>query len=249
MNSGFINKLKKKKITFDKLRDEKNYFEILRRLISYNLPRGLIYLGGSDLLRLEIDGLQIKKEPNNCLVRQATLDDLDEILTLVEEPPLPVREKLFRGYFNDGHECYALITDDQIIGYLWAFSNSYSMTYDDYVNTLININIECGSICLGDALINPSYRGRGLYPFLMKEISNKKRVVGTKKLYAFIGSHNEHSLNIHRGFGFVNYMSFRYFTVFNIKLLSIYKIKSLQRYLRIGKKSFYNTITCEIDKS
>lgn len=245
MNSAL---LKKKKRKFKRLVDQRNFFEIFRRLISYNLPKSLTYLGGSDLLLLETNDLQIKREPKNCIFRLALNEDLDEILLLVDEPPRPVREKLFKEYMNDGHECYVLVVDTQIVGYLWVFIDFYSMTYDDYVNTLIQITYSKESVCLGDAFINPLYRLRGLYPFLMKEMTKTMNKRGIRKFYAFVGSHNEHSLKSHRGVGFRDYMTFRFFTFLNVNLLSIYKQTHVKKHLRIGRKSFFKSVTCDIDR-
>lgn len=247
MNSELKKKLKKKKKKFNKLIDDKNYFETFRRVISYNLPRGVAYLGGSNLLLLETEDLQIKREPKNCIFRQAEDEDLDEILALVEEPPLYVREKLFRGYLNDGHICYVLVVDGKIVGYLWVFTGFYSLTYDDYAETAIKITCGKGGVFLGDGYIEPAYRLRGFFPFLMREMSKKLALCGVNKFYAFIGSHNDHSFKSHQGLGFKEFMEFRFFTLLNIKMLSIYKLKNVKRHLRFGRKSFLNSVSCDID--
>lgn len=248
MSNEFKKKYKKKKKKFDQLKADKNYFEIFRRLISYNLPRGLIYLGGSNLLLLETDDLQIKREPKNCLFRQATEEDLAEILSLVEEPPLPVRERLFRGYLSDGHICFVLVVEEKIVGYLWVFIDFYSLTYDDYETTSIRVNCGHDAVFLGDGYIDPVYRLRGFFPFLMREMVRNLRQRGVDKFYAFIGSHNDHSMKSHRGLGFKDYMAFRYSSFLKMNLLSIYKQTQLKRFFRFGTTSFLDSVSCDVDK-
>ena len=109
--------------------------------------------------------------------------------------------RLFDDWFAAGHVCATARDETAIVGYVWAFTDEYVLTLDDYQKCSLPIAIEQGAIFTGTGFVHEAYRNRTLFRqlkyFLMQQYGT-----GTR-FYSAINTLNLPSLKASDSLGFV----------------------------------------------
>lgn len=109
-------------------------------------------------------------------------------------------QELFSQFFASGHRCVVARQDDRIIGHLWAFTNEYTITTDDYHLTRLPVTLDADSVFSGNAFVAQGHRNRGVFRQLKLYLMGKYPT-GTH-FYTWVDELNNASLAVNRALGF-----------------------------------------------
>jgi len=188
---------------FYRLFQDGKYFDIALRVVDYYFPRAVITLGRSDILVLNGKVPTLRRTPKDATVRTGGFPELKDVLDCFEgDGSRDMRWRLFRSYLDRGARLHVVETKGKIVGYLWGFQSEYVLTYDDYVRSNIRLRMKEPAIFFGDGYVNPAYRMKGLWPFMMARVIAGYLEEGVTTFYANIDAYNKHSYDSHRRLGF-----------------------------------------------
>ncbi len=149
----------------------------------------------------------------------ATEMDIQMILSSVPVIDRSHLERLFRRFFHDGSRCVIALFGSRVVGYMWAFSNKYVITLDDYRQRNLCVWLPSGAVFTGNAYVMPPHRGRGLFQ-RMKLYLMHDYPVGTN-FYTSISDLNTPSLAANHKLGFRELATLRFVRVFSRTLLYV----------------------------
>ncbi len=198
----------------------------------------MIMTGKSTLLAYNGNHIALKRKSKNIIVRVAPPSELIKILSVSDDASNKQKEKIYQNNFDKGHFCYIVEYKGVVAGYCWAFIDSYIITFDSYNFSWINSRVNKDSAVFGDGYINPVYRLRGLYPFLMAGMVDDLSVrYNMTRFLAFVYSQNEHSLKSHARLGFRKFQDYYFIKLLNIKMLFIKRSPGKMSFINVNKKN------------
>lgn len=136
-------------------------------------------------------------------VRRATREDLADILKCSGLEPGMADEGLFRRFFAAGHICGVLEQEGTVAGFCWIFLDHYAITYDGYGPATLQVQLPSDRVFIGNAFVAPTYRRRGLYSAMLRQLVCRE-VIGReiKAAYAIVKAQNHVSVLAHTKLGF-----------------------------------------------
>ncbi len=99
----------------------------------------------------------------------ATKVDIPKILKLtgIDDKDISSATERLNWFFDNGNYFYIIKNDNAIIAYLMLYSGEYKLTRDDYKSINLNISLDNNVMFFGYGFIEPKYRMRGLFPYMM----------------------------------------------------------------------------------
>jgi len=223
--------LKKRLDIFIKLLLNGSYFKIALKLSDYYIPDWLVVVGRSKILSFKDKKIKIIRRSKKATVQRAVPDDLPRIIKCFEGSDKEFVKELYHGYLEKGNLCYIVECDGHVVGYVWAFLNSYMITYDDYKRCRIPLCFDENSAFFGDGYIKPDYRLRGYFPLLMDGmVEDLKLNYNKNSFFANVEVVNDHSFKSHSGIGFSEEKTLSYISILGIKFLMVSDGKKNQIY-------------------
>lgn len=107
---------------------------------------------------------------------------------------------LFAQFFAAGGRCAVARIDNQVVGYMWGFSNMYTITVDGYRTTNLVVELPDQVVFTGNAYVTPAYRNQGLFQQL-KQYCLGQYPPGTS-FFTWVNHENSASLAANRRLGF-----------------------------------------------
>jgi GNAT superfamily N-acetyltransferase len=156
----------------------------------------------------------------------ATIMNLDAILDCAPVVNREHLDVLFRKFFRDGSRCAIVLNEERVVGYMWAFTDEYVVTLDDYRRRNLSVRLDSRSVFTGNAYVASPHRGRGLFQRL-KLYLMQHYPPGTH-FYTSISDLNAPSIAANRRLGFSKLATLRFIGVFSRTLLYVREKESRQ---------------------
>lgn len=166
------------------------------------VPRALLFAHDIDLLELvelNVRALVAQSGAYEFAVTDASI--LEELVECTDAPAaVELRRQGLARVLALGPSCITVRRDGRLVAYLFAFTGTYLLTYDDYGPKTLTFALDENTVFLGNVFIRPEYRMTGLFPHLLRycvqRYPNGTRFVG------HMDADNVHSINSHRRLGF-----------------------------------------------
>jgi hypothetical protein len=146
--------------------------------------------------------------PSTLRLSLASSDELPKILECAPQKHREHLRRLFEGFFAQGHRCAVAGSGEAIIGFLWAFTETYTLTLDDYRERSLKILIPTGGVFTGNAYVAPHQRQRGVFralkTFLLQQYPEET------VFYTEVQAVNLASLKVNRELGFTPFAVLRF---------------------------------------
>jgi GNAT superfamily N-acetyltransferase len=156
----------------------------------------------------------------------ATAMNLDAILACAPVVDRKHLGMLFRGFFRDGFRCAIVLNEERVVGYMWAFTDEYVVTLDDYRRRNLSVRLDSRSVFTGNAYVASPHRGRGLFQRL--KLYLMQHYPPDTYFYTSISDLNAPSLAANRKLGFSKLATLRFIGVFSRTLLYVREKESRQ---------------------
>lgn len=165
------------------------------------VPPWLFELEGVDVLELvSINERATRRKPRGYVFRDATRDDLPDIVTLTHPSDPATYQRLLERFLDEGHHAYVVTKDERIVGYSVVFQGFYEITVDDYGPRTLRLELDDDMRFLGNGVIDPAQRMKGLFPHLVM-FSTKDAPRGTR-FFSSVNQTNDVSRHSHVRLGF-----------------------------------------------
>ncbi|MBU1057119.1 MAG: GNAT family N-acetyltransferase [Proteobacteria bacterium] len=199
------------------------YFELLLKVSANLVPQWLILPGKTNIVAFEGSCIYLKRKVKNVVFRQASSEDLHELLSCSNyNPKTDNLKELFSSYFSNNHLCFCLEYNDEIVGYAWAFLNNYTITFDRYHRSNVLIRFQEHTVFLGDGFINSRYRLKGFFPVLLSGVvDNLHRDYQITKFLGHIDTSNDLSFKSHLRLGFSHISTLYYVNILWMNYISL----------------------------
>lgn len=168
--------MKNKKNIFYKLYREfrqSGFSGILYKISEYEyFPVWLFHFSRSNIYIYEGAGVykyNYRDKQDKYEFNLATKVDIPKILKLtgIENKAGSAPADRLNQFFDNENCFYVIKIDGEIIAYLMLYKGEYKLTRDDYKSINLNISLDNNVMFFGYGFIEPKYRMRGLFPYMM----------------------------------------------------------------------------------
>jgi GNAT superfamily N-acetyltransferase len=123
-------------------------------------------------------------ELRNCRLVELHADDMAGVAAL---PMTHSTEQAYRNRLGQGHRCYGLLLDDELVAYSWIDPRRCSYPGEVF-------DLAAGEVYAYDLFTVPSQRGRDLAPLLVALRNEMMRASGITTVYGVVDYFNRPSL-------------------------------------------------------
>jgi ribosomal protein S18 acetylase RimI-like enzyme len=217
------------------------WFRLTAGLVHRCVPSCIAKLDDLCLLACHTTPGETSILPSAYVFARASSSDMDDLIKLSADADNSKFNQLFLHFDASGHECFVVKTSGKVLAYCWIFCKEYTLTYDSYQKTNIRIPLNNHLCVIGNLLVHPESRGKGMGTALLSHVITQLRSSDSNlTILSFVNSNNEISIRMHQNLGFSIVGRYYYFA----SLLGRYM---LIRSLVARTKLYRITRNCVVD--
>ena len=181
---------------------------VLNRLsVHGHVPPRLFQYSLVDIYRLKALNPALYRRPlGKYSMRKSTHDDIPALIRLT-----PDREAIIRADFNQGQAVHVVCAGERLVAYMEVYHDAYEISRGDTCKCKFDLVLPPGVRFLGYGYIDPGYRMKGLFPYLLKHVVD---TYPDTIILTMIDRANDPSWRAHLRIGFQRILSIRAISLF-----------------------------------